>query len=233
LLLSGIDIRGNDRTPLQYASEYGHWKCVDILLKAGANVNHASKLGMTALHYAAENGNKECVRLLLLAGASVNAFCQEGMSPLHIAAENGHVDAGFLLIQGGANLNLTTHERMKPIHYAAEYGHDTFVELLLALGAKIQSKRCLSPLYYSIKSRNVKCVTLLLRAIRKQKLFVEMNHEDMPEEIAREIIWFKRECLLNFVYGSKIQGDFTYQMPQSISTVIEILDLLRLITEYI
>ncbi len=63
------------------------------------------------------------------------------MSPLHLAAENGHVDAGFLLFQGGASLNLITQERMKPLHYAAEHGRDTFVELLLALGAKIQSKR--------------------------------------------------------------------------------------------
>ena len=46
---------------------------VNLLLKAGANVNHVSTSGMTALLKAAFANSVEIIRALLNAGAEVNA----------------------------------------------------------------------------------------------------------------------------------------------------------------
>lgn len=64
------------RTPLFYASAYGHHQAVNLLLRAGANPNlreHRSdslfEVDFMPLHYAARRGDLETVRLLLNAGA--------------------------------------------------------------------------------------------------------------------------------------------------------------------
>ena len=47
--------------------------CVELLLKAGADVNFKIQDDMTALALATSNGHAECARLLQEAGASVNS----------------------------------------------------------------------------------------------------------------------------------------------------------------
>uniref|UniRef100_A0A096M3G1 Caskin-2 n=1 Tax=Poecilia formosa TaxID=48698 RepID=A0A096M3G1_POEFO len=69
--------RGNDSldspstTPLHLAARNGHKDVIKLLLKAGIDINRATKAG-TALHEAALYGKTEVVRLLLDAGINVN-----------------------------------------------------------------------------------------------------------------------------------------------------------------
>jgi ankyrin repeat protein len=62
----------NGYTPLHNASTHGHDKCVDLLIKAGANPNVCNKYGYTPLHNASlDMRNKDMCRVLLLkAGAN-------------------------------------------------------------------------------------------------------------------------------------------------------------------
>src|SRR3990167_3822519 len=53
------------RTPLFWASRYGHAEVVRLLLGAGADPNLASKGGITPLSCASMNGHVEEVKLLL------------------------------------------------------------------------------------------------------------------------------------------------------------------------
>ncbi len=90
-------------TPLHYAAREGKEAAIDMLLKAGADVNALNevsvlyiiltldlihmnkyniKLKMTPLHWAAENGREAAVDRLLKAGADVNAL--DGVSVLYI-----------------------------------------------------------------------------------------------------------------------------------------------------
>ena len=60
---------------------------VEGLLKAGADVNATSALGMTPLHFAAaSNPSPSVLEVLLKAGADVNAKNTNGSTPLHWAA---------------------------------------------------------------------------------------------------------------------------------------------------
>jgi ankyrin repeat protein len=58
---------------------------VQLLLKAGADVNPHDKQGRTPLFRAAESGDVESLKALIDAGADVNAADQQGRTPLDIA----------------------------------------------------------------------------------------------------------------------------------------------------
>ncbi len=60
---------------------------VELLLKAGADVNAKNTNGMTPLHGAAQmNPSPAVLEVLLKAGADVNAKNPGGWTPLHAAA---------------------------------------------------------------------------------------------------------------------------------------------------
>ena len=69
-------------TPLMYAASYGYLKCIDLLLKAGAEVNRSNYSGNTALINAAANGNEAIVSTLIQVGAGVNVKSNEGDTAL-------------------------------------------------------------------------------------------------------------------------------------------------------
>jgi ankyrin repeat protein len=66
-------------TCLHIAAHKGHARAVELLIKAGLEVNRQGDMGYTPLHYAA---NQEVVSLLLAAGASTTIENQFGKSPI-------------------------------------------------------------------------------------------------------------------------------------------------------
>jgi ankyrin repeat protein len=94
------------QTPLQYALSGKHWKTVNALVAAGADVN-PKDCDPTPLYLAAEAGAVETVRLMLSHGAAVNVACERSgypqqKTPLQIALRNGHVDIVEVLQAAGA-----------------------------------------------------------------------------------------------------------------------------------
>ncbi|MDB6057812.1 MAG: Ankyrin [Verrucomicrobiales bacterium] len=125
----------SEQTPLMYGAAGGHIAIVQLLLKAGANVNAIDKMfsreyggEQTALHYAGSQPNVAVVEELLNAGADPNALTKNiqnrGDTPLNYAIRKGHRDIAQLLIKRG------TH-----------------------LGSKIGRKRAVSPLWVVVQSR--------------------------------------------------------------------------------
>jgi ankyrin repeat protein len=78
------------RTPLHLAAQNGLGCCVDILIKAGANVNARMLNGNTPLHLAAQNGHFLIIRSLERAGARA-VRNDDGETPLHCATKNNHL----------------------------------------------------------------------------------------------------------------------------------------------
>jgi hypothetical protein len=89
-----IDTRGRFKTqPEQIA-------CIDLLVKAGADVNAHDNNGQTALHGAALFGYDDVIKDLVAHNADVNAKDKKGMTPLDSALgrAGGHGRGGTSII---------------------------------------------------------------------------------------------------------------------------------------
>lgn len=62
---------------------------VEVLLDAGADLEHSDDISGTPLHGAARRNHVTCCRLLLNRGARVDSADGIGNRPLHLAAAEG------------------------------------------------------------------------------------------------------------------------------------------------
>ena len=136
-----VNVKDNKRMiRLHIASQDGHLKEAEILLKLGADVNAKDDDDWNPLHYAAYNGHSEITKLLLQNAAEVNAKNYYQRAPLHFAVANGHFDIAKLLIQNGADIDPKDDKQRTPLHLAADYGHSKIAELLLQNGADVDAQ---------------------------------------------------------------------------------------------
>ncbi|KAK0164745.1 hypothetical protein PV328_003329 [Microctonus aethiopoides] len=123
LLDAKADIEQRDDagwTALQLAAEAGSLRAIDLLVKAGANVNETERsYGRTALHIAAEGGHVDIARYLLeKTDIDVNLRNLGGNTALHVAVVNDGSRAQILchlLTKHGADPHISNrisnHER--------------------------------------------------------------------------------------------------------------------------
>ena len=152
LLRDGADVNGGQpdgvscgETPLMIASEMGNLQCMDILIKAGADVNSKAQGGHTALNVAVWRNNVQAVNKLTHAGANVNSVNLYGRTALFHAARHGYHQCVKVLIEAGADVNLVDHSGETPL-MATSTGcsqgmHDTdritCIRLILHAGALV------------------------------------------------------------------------------------------------
>jgi ankyrin repeat protein len=123
-------------SPLGYSAFFGHEQLLDVLIRADAQVNQASrnKMHVCPLHSAAAHHDpKKATRLaraLLEAGADPNSTEQGGYTPLHTAASNGNLELAVLLLDHSADPTLKADGGKRPIDLAQEKGHTRIVDLL-------------------------------------------------------------------------------------------------------
>jgi hypothetical protein len=84
-------------TGLHLAAGCNDVKTIDILLKAGANIDATNSLGSTPLLIACENGHEDVIARFIILNASLHGN-HEGKTPLHLAASNGKYNATRLLL---------------------------------------------------------------------------------------------------------------------------------------
>ena len=95
----------NGWTLLRTSSWSGQPDCVQLLLRAGAEVNRQDRDRRTALRAACWAGHIECVKELLEAGAEINQMDSEGRTALIAACYMGHLDCVRELIIWGADID--------------------------------------------------------------------------------------------------------------------------------
>jgi uncharacterized protein len=90
--------------PLLVCAMDGDADCVDLLLRAGANVHATDHQGNTALMAAATQEHTAVVGRLLRAGARVDAVDASGHTAVHDAVNRGSLGTvRWLITQGGAD----------------------------------------------------------------------------------------------------------------------------------
>ena len=141
-------------------------ECVEIFIKAGANVNAQTDYGISVLMKASENGYEECVKLLLEAGADVNATCKDGCTSLIYSAMFGRKICTFDLLAAGADVNAYCKRGRTPLIYSAMYSYDACLGLIITAGADVNRKDddVFTALMRAAFYGNFKCVKMLLQA---------------------------------------------------------------------
>jgi len=168
LIQAGANVKATTRlgeyTPLFLASKNGSAPVVELLLKAGSDVNGANKAGTTPLMLAAASGRPDAVKVLLDRGANVSAAdTMNGQTALMFAAAVNAAPAIKLLAANRAELNVVSkvlqprdpndkrdginpNRRMQQgpwlgglsaLHFAAREGNIDAVRELVAAGADV------------------------------------------------------------------------------------------------
>ena len=153
--------------PLLVAAERGQLACMQILLDAGAKVNHTSKNGGTALYLASRKGHARAVDLLLQHGAKVNGWSSGNNDPLCVAALNGHTVCVQRLFRAGARIVTGRQYGFSALHNAAQNGHAKTLKYLLDLGVCANDESSPSgatALVIAAAKGQVGCLRTLLKA---------------------------------------------------------------------
>ena len=125
------------RTPLIIAVKNRYERCVEVLLRAGADVNKTDPYGFTALMAAAQTTGDDSYYLkrLIQFGADVNAEDRRGETALMYACNGDYPNKVGSLVKAGADINLARKDGRTALMKASSAGHLNTVNLLITLGA--------------------------------------------------------------------------------------------------
>jgi len=145
----------------------GHPICLDILLKAGCQVDLPSRKKDTALHLAAEGGYSDNLILLIKANANLQLKNCRGHTALHLAARSHSLECVEILLKGHADPNVEDDEDRTPLHLALSKSlmTDDITELLLKWKANVNKadKYGYTPLHIAASNELSRCVNLLIK----------------------------------------------------------------------
>ncbi|XP_075999520.1 ankyrin repeat and SOCS box protein 12a [Genypterus blacodes] len=131
-------------TPLRTASTLGHLRCLELLLKHGAEIDSLDVKAQTPLFTAVSGKHLDCVVALLKAGADPNGSPHNNCSPTLTAARDGDLDVLRELLRFGAEVDVKAKAPdwasnatacRGPLYTSAVYGHLDCFKLLLLHGA--------------------------------------------------------------------------------------------------
>lgn len=130
----------NEDQPLMVAIQHAQGddtRIVDMLVKAGANIENMNGEGQTPLIVAAQNGKTSIVSYLLDAGAHPHTLDNHGKNALHYAVKERHQDTARTLLTGKNPIGADTPTQFfeTPLDIAIENHDQGMVNLLQQHGA--------------------------------------------------------------------------------------------------
>lgn len=120
---------------LALATKSNYEPIVEMLVRAGVDINWTDKTGESALHIAARFGHDGCARIILQGSESQKADLDIAESsyawtPLHVAAVDGSISVVRLLVDAGADVSRPDASGWTAKEHAALRGHMDIARLL-------------------------------------------------------------------------------------------------------
>nr|XP_027784091.1 ankyrin repeat domain-containing protein 6 isoform X4 [Marmota flaviventris] len=161
-----VAVTKHGRTPLHLAANKGHLSVVQILLKAGCDLDVQDDGDQTALHRATVVGNTEIIAALIQEGCALDRQDKAGNTALHLACQNSHSQSTRVLLLGGSRADLKNNAGDTCLHVAARYNHLSIIRLLLSAFCSVHEKNQAgdTALHVAAALNHKKVVKLLLEA---------------------------------------------------------------------
>ncbi|XP_072782744.1 ankyrin repeat domain-containing protein 6 isoform X7 [Taeniopygia guttata] len=174
------------RTPLHLAAYKGHLHVVQVLLKAGCDLDIQDDGDQTALHRAAVVGNTDVIATLIQEGCALDRQDKDGNTALHEACWHGFSQSAKVLVKAGANVLAKNKAGNTPLHLACQNSHSQSTRVLLLGGSRADLKNNAgdTALHVAAALNHKKVVKLLLEAGADAS--VVNNAGQTPLEVARQ-----------------------------------------------
>uniref|UniRef100_A0A8C9L1T7 ANKR6 protein n=1 Tax=Pavo cristatus TaxID=9049 RepID=A0A8C9L1T7_PAVCR len=135
-----VAVTKHGRTPLHLAAHKGHLHVVQILLKAGCDLDIQDDGDQTALHRAAVVGNTDVIASLIQEGCALDRQDKDGNTALHEACWHGFSQSAKVLVKAGANVLAKNKAGNTPLHLACQNSHSQSTRVLLLGGSRADLK---------------------------------------------------------------------------------------------
>uniref|UniRef100_A0A8C7A371 Ankyrin repeat domain 6 n=1 Tax=Neovison vison TaxID=452646 RepID=A0A8C7A371_NEOVI len=161
-----VAVTKHGRTPLHLAANKGHLSVVQILLKAGCDLDVQDDGDQTALHRATVVGNTDVIAALIQEGCALDRQDKAGNTALHLACQNSHSQSTRVLLLGGSRADLKNNAGDTCLHVAARYNHLSIIKLLLSAFCSVHEKNQAgdTALHVAAALNHKKVVKILLEA---------------------------------------------------------------------
>ncbi|KAF1621169.1 UNVERIFIED_CONTAM: Ankyrin repeat domain-containing protein 6, partial [Eudyptes robustus] len=135
-----VAVTKHGRTPLHLAAHRGHLHVVQVLLKAGCDLDIQDDGDQTALHRAAVVGNTDVIATLIQEGCALDRQDKDGNTALHEACWHGFSQSAKVLVKAGANVLAKNKAGNTPLHLACQNSHSQSTRVLLLGGSRADLK---------------------------------------------------------------------------------------------
>ncbi|XP_070081398.1 ankyrin repeat domain-containing protein 6 isoform X7 [Equus przewalskii] len=161
-----VAVTKHGRTPLHLAANKGHLSVVQILLKAGCDLDVQDDGDQTALHRATVVGNTEVIAALIQEGCALDRQDKDGNTALHEASWHGFSQSAKLLVKAGANVLAKNKAGNTALHLACQNSHSQSTRILLLGGSRADLKNNAgdTALHVAAALNHKKVVKILLEA---------------------------------------------------------------------
>uniref|UniRef100_A0A8B9DUV4 Ankyrin repeat domain 6 n=1 Tax=Anser cygnoides TaxID=8845 RepID=A0A8B9DUV4_ANSCY len=161
-----VAVTKHGRTPLHLAAHKGHLHVVQILLKAGCDLDIQDDGDQTALHRAAVVGNTDVIATLIQEGCALDRQDKDGNTALHEACWHGFSQSAKVLVKAGANVLAKNKAGNTPLHLACQNSHSQSTRVLLLGGSRADLKNNAgqTPLEVARQHNNPEVALLLTKA---------------------------------------------------------------------
>ncbi|XP_028366286.1 ankyrin repeat domain-containing protein 6 isoform X6 [Phyllostomus discolor] len=161
-----VAVTKHGRTPLHLAANKGHLPVVQILLKAGCDLDVQDDGDQTALHRATVVGNTEVIAALIQEGCALDRQDKDGNTALHEASWHGFSQSVKLLVKAGANVLAKNKAGNTALHLACQNSHSQSARVLLLGGSRADLKNNAGDtcLHVAARYNHLSIIKLLLSA---------------------------------------------------------------------